>query len=137
MIANNKPGINPAHFRPGTVVSTPRPGFRHYGITTDRYIKGYPTVISNTSRFGKVVEESMGDFLGGYDLRIEGYWGSLPEYAVLARARGQLGTQYDLFSWNCEHFVRFVHGLERESPQIQGAVIGAVALGLLFVLAGT
>lgn len=137
MITNNKPAINPAHFRPGTVVSTPRPGYSHYGITTDRYINGYPTVISNTSKFGKVVEEPMEDFLGGYDLRMEGYWGSLPEYAVLARARGNLGAQYDLFSRNCEHFVRFVHGLESESPQIQRAVIGALALGFLFVLAGT
>ena len=131
MISNIRPNNNSADLRPGTILSTGRPGFRHYGISTDQYIDGLPTVISNTGKYVRVVEESLAQFQEQGDLKIEGYWGSLPPQEVLRRAREKLGTRYLLLNWNCEHFVRFAHGLKPESPQVVFVavmVIGAILL---------
>lgn len=134
MITNNNVQINLAALHPGTIVSTGQPGFRHYGVITGSYINGWPTVISNTGKFRMVVEEPLALFHEQSDLRVEGYWGVLPPHEVLARARAKLGSPYSILTSNCEHFVRFVHGIEPESPQIQLAVAGAILLGLLIGL---
>lgn len=42
-----------------------------------------------------------------------------------------LGQPYDLFNLNCEHFVRFCHGLPPESPQLATAfLLGAMVFGV-------
>lgn len=131
MIPNTLVPINPSFPRPGTVVSTSRLLYRHVGIITDRILDGQPTVISNSSRRGMVVEESMKEFLNGGDFRIDGYFGSLPSDVVLYRARAKLGSGYSVLGWNCEHFARDAHGLKPESPQLTVAV----SLSLLFLVA--
>jgi hypothetical protein len=45
-----------------------------------------------------------------------------------------IGTQFDLFNFNCEHFASLVQTGKSESPQLWGAVAGIAVLGL-FVLA--
>jgi len=132
MITNIQSNSNLAALRPGTVLSTGRPGFRHFGVSTDNYINGLPTVISNTGKYGKVVEESLEQFKEQGDLKIEGYWSSLTPQDVLRRAREKLGTRYLLLNWNCEHFVRFIHGLEPESPQV--AFVGMMVICAILLI---
>src|SRR5258708_38087806 len=48
---------------------------------------------------------------------IGNYLGTLPPWRVLARAREIAGRPYNAATWNCEHFVRYCHGLQPESPQ--------------------
>lgn len=132
MIANIQLNNNLAALRPGTVLSTGRPGFRHFGVSTDCFINGLPTVISNTGKYGKVIEESLEQFKEQGDLKIEGYWGSLTPQNVLRRARENLGTRYLLINWNCEHFVRFAHGLKPESPQV--AFVGVIVIGAILLI---
>lgn len=136
MINNMSGGSNWAALQPGTVVSTGRIGFRHFGIVTDRYVDGWPTVISNTGMYGKVMEESVAQFKSQWDLKVEGYWGVLPPLEVVARARAQLGSKYSLLKWNCEHFVRYVHGLRAESPQLGVAAVMVIFAVLLIGLSG-
>lgn len=132
MINNMHGGINWAGVWPGTVLSSGRIGYRHFGIVTDKYVNGLPTVISNAGDHGKVVEQPLAEFHGKWDLKIEGYWGSLPYQEVLARGRGQVGSIYSLFTWNCEHFVRFAHGIKPESPQLAAiAAVGVLAVALI------
>ena len=131
MIINIHRNNNSNPLPAGTVVSTGRPGYRHYGIVTDRFINGFQTVISNTGKFRKVVEEPLPLFQEGSDLRVEGYWGKLHPHDVLSRARAKLGAPYSLFTSNCEHFVRFAHGLREESPQVQFLIGFLVIAGVM------
>lgn len=132
MINNIASNINPMAIRPGTILSTSRLGYRHFGISTDRYVNEWPIVISNSGSHGKVVEESLEQFKEQGDIKVEGYWGALPPHEVLARARAKLGSHYFLFNWNCEHFVRFAHGLEPKSPQI--ALLAILCVGAIFAV---
>lgn len=121
MIPANTPAFNPASLRPGTILSTSRLFYRHVGILTDRFVDGLPTVISNSGDRGMVVEESLDKFRGEGDIRVDGYFGTLPPHVVLERARAKLGTRYSLVTWNCEQFARYAHGLNPESPQLAAA----------------
>lgn len=126
---------------PGTVVSvlvfTPWP-VRHMGIVTDRRIGGLPTVISNSKKVGQVEEESWKAFAGEGAVRVEGYLGRLHHSVVLARAFSRLGDPWRLSDSNCEHFVRWAHGVELDSPQIRfGATMALlVALGAVAARSG-
>lgn len=118
----------PAWPRPGTVVLVPVFGlFDHTGIVSDRRYGGKPLVISNSSRSGGVAEEPWDTFAQGGDVSLVGYPGRLPWNVVLHRARSFIGSRYGLMSWNCEHFVRFAHGLKPWSPQV------AVTMGIVFL----
>lgn len=118
---------------PGTVVSvlvfTPWP-VRHMGIVTGRRIGGRPTVISNSKKVGQVAEESWQDFAGGGAVRVEGYPGRHHHSVVLARAFSRLGHPWRLADSNCEHFVRWAHGVPAESPQVRFGAATALLLAI-------
>jgi hypothetical protein len=132
MINNMNQSINSTVVHPGTILSTSRGFYRHFGIATDNYVNGQPMVISNSGAHGRVVEESLEQFQGQGDIKNEGYWGKLPYQEVLARARKKLGSSYSLLDWNCEHFVRLAHGLKPESPQV--AFVAVLCVGVLFAV---
>lgn len=134
MIPTNSVAFNPMSYRPGTVLSTSRFLYRHFGILTDHYINGYPAVISNSGERGMVVEEPLNTFQGTGDLKVEGYFGSLSPDAVLERARAQRGSRYTLLRWNCEQFVRYAHGLKLESPQVTAVVTLCMAMLAIYGL---
>lgn len=114
----------------GTVVSVPAYlFFRHKGIVSNRWHGGKPMVISNSARSGGVAEEPWDVFTSGLTWANEGHPGALRPFEVLHLARSRLGTQYNIFKWNCESFVAYCHGLPPASPQL-----GVV---LLIALAGT
>lgn len=118
----------PTAIQPGSVVSTPFFLGRHVGIVTDRLKDGSPTVISNSGALGGIVEQSLDEFKGKNPVRIDGYPGKMTASTVLSRARSKIGTPYSLLTWNCEHFVRYAHGLQQQSPQLALAVVAALIL---------
>ncbi len=114
---------------PGTVISVKVGLVWHVGIVTERRIDGYPTVISNSQKVGHVAEETLPEFAGAGLVRVLGYLGNLEPSIVLRRARSQLGRGWSLVYSNCEHFVRWAHGLRPVSPQLRaGLAIGSFVL---------
>jgi hypothetical protein len=106
--------------------------YRHKGIVSDRWHNGKPMIISNSARAGRVCEEPWDVFAEGHAVAGDGYPGGLPNYEVIGRARLLIGTQYDLFNWNCEHFVTKAHGLKPQSPQVAvTAAVAALCVGVL------
>lgn len=120
----------------GTVVSTPRRilgvPFKHVGVITSTL----PVKVASASAAdGRVVEESLTSFADGGIVRKAPINGELPTQVVVRRARNRLGKAYSLFSYNCEHFVRDVHGLEVRSPQVHAVIAPAFLIGLLYLTA--
>jgi hypothetical protein len=109
----------------GDVLSIQYAGFKHYGI----YI-GNNTLIHNSKKFFKVEEISLDDFKDGKEPNLSSIKSSNPELSI-QQAKKYLGIPYGLFSENCEHFVRVVCGLEKESTQVQKYLITALGTGVL------
>lgn len=125
----------PWYQQPGLVISVPKGIVNHFGIVTNRLINGLPTVISNSGRWGKVVEETWWNFTERQ--RITVHWGTTPEWRlwVVDRAYSLKEHPYSLFSSNCEHFVRKVYGFREESPQLQaGVALSAIAAVVLYAI---
>jgi hypothetical protein len=118
----------------GSVVSVPVKDYakiiQHKGILAWNGFQQQWTVISNSKRRGRVVEESLPEFSEGETVTVEGYPSSRPSHEVVRIARSEIGREWKL-SDNCEHFVRYVHGLRPESPQRQ--FLTGVGLFALFV----
>ena len=119
----------------GLVVSVDYLGFKHKGIISDRMIDGELTVISLSRAFNGLCEEKLSAFSQGRSVTIDGFLGKLSPHAVIQRARGMIGLTYNLFSNNCEHFVRHVHGVRAESPQVKNWLIVSGILGFLALVA--
>lgn len=120
IFANNWPA-------PGTVVSVPAyVFFRHKGIVSERWYGGKPMVISNSARTGGVAEEAWDVFTSGQAWREEEHPGKLTSWEVLYRARSAGHRPYNAFTWNCESFVAYCHGLPPASPQLAVAVVVAL-----------
>lgn len=99
-------------------------GFTHYGIYT-----GFNSVIHNSKQGGQVEEI---DFQKFADRRVvtASSIKSNDSYFSVFLARQYIGQKYNLFSENCEHFVRKVTGNKKESVQVQKNIIfclGALA----------
>jgi hypothetical protein len=56
---------------------------------------------------------------------------------VIAAARALLTTDYDIFAFNCEHFVNYVADGKRESPQLQSFIRGTALIGGIAWLASS
>lgn len=109
---------------PGTIISTPAYKLiDHWGILTER-----GTVISNSKRHGRVVEESLESFCNGNVMKVVGYLGKLSSAEVIARARECIDKPWDAIKSNCEHFAHHAHGLKPNSPQL---LLGIGALAIL------
>ena len=120
---------------PGKVIGVRVGPIIHVGIVSDKLYFGEPMVISNSNRAGGVAEEPLGVFQGPYKLIPMGQPAEAPREQVLARARKKIGTTWNLFSWNCEHFIRHAYGVKPESSQLQNAFVVAGAFWLLTRLA--
>lgn len=117
----------------GTIVRTPAVlGFvGHVGIVSQVDEVGRPThVISNSLKLGRVAEETINEFAAEAGTwKEDGYLGGRTPAQVLDAARALLGRPYSLFSDNCEHFVRRVHGVTPASPHVAAAtVVGSLAV---------
>lgn len=123
------------HLKPGEVIGVRVGPVTHVGIVSDRYAGGMPMVISNSHRAGCVAEEPFSVFQGSYSLVSVPQTVSLPASLILFRAREKLGTKWNLFTWNCEHFVHWALGLEPKSPQLNQAIAVAGGLAIFMRLA--
>lgn len=118
---------------PGTIIEVDFRLFKHPALVSDAYgSDGLPTVIHNSLRFGGVRETTWTDCVGNWPFRVAGNVGYLAP-VVLMRARSAIGTPYDLFKFNCDHFVRWACGLKPESPQLR-TWIGLGLVGTAFML---
>lgn len=123
--------IEASYLLPGTVLSVGA-GPEHFGLLTHRQ-----TVISASKVHGKVVEEPLWQFASEQQVYAHDVWSNQPWEETMNIAFSQLGQPYRLFDNNCEHFVRYCHGLERKSPQLATAVGVGLVLAALCICASS
>lgn len=117
----------------GTVVRVRQGFYDHIAMLGDHAMGGERAVVAFSAQAGGLVEEPFSAFARGQAVVIEGYLGSLPPAVVMQRARMKQGQAYSLSEFNCEHFVRYAHGVPVESPQLRqwaflGGLVGVLAL---------
>ena len=114
-------------FRPGDLIITNYGTYGHYSVVSDKKCHlGRWMLISATARTNTVKEEPYSDVVCGRPTRLAQHQPMLPVSEVLHRARSQIGKwDYRLWTQNCEHFANWAAGLERSSPQVKSAIIGA------------
>lgn len=106
---------------------------KHFGIISGISEFGEVTIISNSKKHMSVTEETLENFSQGHKVLICNHKSKYQARYLINRARQQLGKKYSLFNDNCEHFVRWVHHLKPESPQLQFFTLLA-AIGLLAIV---
>lgn len=117
----------------GTVVRVRHGFYEHIAMLSEHVIGGERAVVSFSAQAAGFVEEPFSIFARGQTVVIEGYLGILPPAVVMQRARMKRGQAYSLSDFNCEHFVRYAHGVPVESPQLRqwaflGGLVGILAL---------
>lgn len=115
---------------PGALVGVNVNGVIHQGIMSDGFVDGERAVISRSRRAGQALEESWTVFTGGRKGFLMAPLSDLNPLEVLRNAKAQVGTRWDLFSANCEHFVSKAFGMKPTSPQLKGG-IAVLAIGLM------
>lgn len=96
---------------------------RHYGIWDAEFGK----VLHNTHP-GGVQYISLGEF-SNREVFVEKRASVGHERQVVERARALMGRQYNLVSFNCEHYASVVHEGKKESPQLQRATVVTCVVG--------
>lgn len=133
-MSSSFPAIYP---KPGDVVVTNFSGYQHWSLVSDKLCElGKPLLISATMRNGTVSEEPWDSVTHGKETYVADVSYARPVSDVLAAARAQIGQwRCSLTSNNCEHFVKWVAGLEVSSKQVvsgvAGALVGATVVGLI------
>lgn len=112
------PQLNIWHTPTGTVIRACVGWYDHVALVGDRFLNGERSVLGFSPEAGGFIEQPYSEFAQRRRVTIEGYLGSLPAEVVLQRAR-QIRARYSWTDFNCEHFVRFAHGVTVESPQLQ------------------
>jgi len=124
MLTNDKNELIPK----GTVLGLKMGLYNHYAI-----YDGNNHVIHNSKKHGKVVRESLIDFYEGKTIFISDIQG--PNFHnAYHNAEQYLGMRYNLFEENCEHFVRKMHGLVKESKQVKVGLVVVAAAALAYLL---
>lgn len=122
----------------GTVVRVSHGWYDHVGLIGDNIFRGERTVVSFSAKAGGFLEEPFSAFASGRQVTIDGYPGGLPPQNVMQRARLKRRQSYSWTQFNCEHFVRYAHGVPSESPQLaRWAFLGGVLGFAAFALART
>ena len=119
----------------GTVIRVSHNWYDHVGLIGDRYIMGERSVIAFSAQAGGLVEQAYSAFAAGRTVTIDGYLGVLPPETVVRRARMKREQTYSWTNFNCEHFVRYAHGVPIESPQLRQWTFVAGILGFLTLAA--
>jgi hypothetical protein len=119
----------------GTVVRVSHGLYDHVGLLSDRVIEGERSVVSFCAAVGGFLEEPFSAFAAGRQVFSDGYFGQLPPDVVMKRARSVRAQVYAWTQFNCEHFVRYAHGVRVESPQLQRCMALVAGCAGLFALA--
>jgi len=112
--------------RHGDKVWTPArriPGKQHYGIWDEEN-----RAFIHNSYPGGVQYATAEQFINGQYV-IEKRAAPGFEHQVVLGPRAHLGSDYDLLSFNCEHFVNYVADGEKKSLQLQVLMVGGLLLG--------
>lgn len=117
----------------GTVIRVNCGFYDHVALLGDFMINGERGVLSFAANTQGLAEIGASAFAARRLVSVDGYLGGLPSGAVMQRARLKRGTAYSWLDFNCEHFVRYAHGVPIESPQLQqwtvlGGMVGIIAL---------
>ena len=117
----------------GTVIRVNCGLYDHVALLSDWPVNGERGVLSFSAQHRGLVEESISAFSAGSPVTVDGYFGSTPPAAVMQRARLKHDQDYLWTEFNCEHFVRYAHGVPIESPQLQkwatlGGILSVFAL---------
>lgn len=116
---------------PGDVIRIPCGLYDHLAIVSDKTEYGRPYLISCSHRTGEVREELWDVVVGNQRWRHVGAIGSNNPAEILRRARSKIGSRWDLFSWNCEHFVNWACGQPSTSPQLTAAIVGLSVFAII------
>ncbi len=113
---------------PGSIISIRYPLYNHFAIVSDSLDDGNPNLISLSYRTGCVLEESWNTVVGKRPFELSRIQGNESADTVLTRARSFISSdiKYNLLTFNCEHFVRLVHGLPVKSKQVRRTLYGAM-----------
>ena len=112
----------------GTVIRVSHGWYHHVALLGDGAIQGERSVLAFSAQAGGFVEQAFSAFARGRRVTADGYLGGLPPSTVMQRARSKQRQGYSWTNFNCEHFVRYAHGIPIESPQLrQWALLGGVA----------
>lgn len=114
---------------PATVIEVDCGLYKHAALVTDVFgADGFPTVIHNSMCFGGVQETTWAECVQNRTYTIAWSADTLTAPFVLIRARSAIGSRYNLLTFNCDHFIRWVFGLRPESPQLKAwAALGLFA----------
>ena len=121
----------PFALRLGTIVGTWLAGKYHQGLVCGYAADGEPMIMS-ISLWKGFATESLCQFMGPQGLAEASYPSRLQSEQILSRARSVSHRPYDLGRWNCQHFVRFAHGLSVQSPQASAAAKAVLAISAIF-----
>lgn len=119
------------YITPGALVGVNVNGVIHQGIMSDEFVDGERTVISRSRRSGQALVESWTTFTGGRKAFLMTPLSDLAPSEVLRNAKSLIGTRWDFFSANCEHFVSEAFGMKPTSPQLKLG-LAVLAIGLVF-----
>ncbi|MFK7815583.1 MAG: lecithin retinol acyltransferase family protein [Gammaproteobacteria bacterium] len=122
--------INLSDLKPGKVIAIQYSLYKHFAIISDCFDNGMPKLISLSFHTSGVQEETWHNVVGDHPIEESYIKGNYTKEVILARARSCFSKdiKYNLFTFNCEHFARYAHGLPVESIQVKRAIYGA-ALG--------
>ncbi|MGF1717161.1 lecithin retinol acyltransferase family protein [Photobacterium chitinilyticum] len=101
----------------GTVLKIRCSTYWHYGISD-----GNGCVVHNSKKRRRVQLDTLDDFSEGREIVVSTISSADPEEAY-HYASQQVGRTYNLFSQNCEQFVREAHGLPAECTQFQQCLV--------------
>ena len=121
--------IDPKQLTPSTVIAIRYSMYKHFAIVSDTHDSnsnsGLPNLISLSYRTRSIQDEPWETVVGDNKIEKSIIQGNYSEKQVLARARSYMdkNIKYKLFTFNCEHFVRYAHGLPIESIQIKSCLL--------------
>ncbi|MBI4438175.1 lecithin retinol acyltransferase family protein [Candidatus Uhrbacteria bacterium] len=137
--------IHPSRLLASTVIGVPAEvgggllTVEHVGVVASlQDQQGLPFVYNASKRTGRIMLDSWAEFTQRREGRVLDVRGALDADEVLRRAHSRLGERWNLVFSNCEHYVRWCHDLDEESPQLQKGLVvagGLVALGGLVIAA--
>ena len=108
--------------------------YDHLALMGDSMINGERTVLSFSARHQGLAEVPFSAFAENKQVKVDGHLGTLHPNVVLERARLKKGHPYCLMTFNCEHFIRYAHAVQVESPQVTQWMLLLKGLGVLFAL---
>lgn len=105
------------YYPKGTVLKIRCSTYWHYGISD-----GNGCVVHNSKKRRRVQLDTLDEFSEGRDIAVSTITSAKPEQAYHYAVQ-QVGRSYNLFSENCEQFVREAHGLPAECTQFQQCLV--------------